>query len=104
ACARINPGAACKISGNDGKAPTDCCSQLCTAGKCDVHASYCTQTGDVCGRDDECCGGICKKADGATVGLCSAPAGGNTRCAGAVDGLVCGTCNDCCSRECAPYK
>jgi hypothetical protein len=36
------------------------------------------------------------------VGICAEPPTGSTRCSG-VEGTICGTCNDCCSRVCAPY-
>jgi hypothetical protein len=38
-----------------------------------------------------------------TIGTCGAPPAGSSFCNGGVDGKVCGSCGDCCSRLCAPY-
>jgi len=76
---------------------------LCTDGACQVRSSFCTQSGDVCGRDSECCTGACLIADGSSVGYCAAPPSGATNCGGGVDGSLCNGCGQCCSRLCAPF-
>jgi hypothetical protein len=115
-CEPLNP--ACKTSGNDCGTHADCCSKFCQNGRCSSQPSFCTQTGDACSADNECCVGLCKKQDGAVLGLCSQPgAPGTTGCLAA--GEVCGggaagdaglsdagvpLCGgECCSRACAPW-
>jgi hypothetical protein len=56
----------------------------------------------VCSDSDTCCSGDCQKGAG-TLGTCAHPPSGATYCSDAVDGTVCGDCNNCCSRLCAPY-
>jgi hypothetical protein len=93
-------------------ADADCCSHLCESGICSGTPSFCTQAGDICTSDYECCAGLCSKASGAAVGLCAqAPASGATGCktagevcGGRYDGSplpICG--GECCSRACLPY-
>ncbi len=102
ACQALNP--ICRTSGNTCTTNDQCCSHLCGAdGHCLLGGSYCIQTGDVCVRGSDCCGGICNIASGNTLGTCSVPAPGGTRCSGAVDGTFCNGCGTCCSRLCAPY-
>ena len=60
--------------------------------------SYCTQPGDICFHDTECCTGVCTIAAGATAGTCAAI---TTPCR--VDGLTCDGCSGCCSSYCAPF-
>ena len=98
-CAPLN--AACKTAGNacpNGNG--DCCSKVCDNGVCASPSlvSYCTQVGDICFHDSECCTGACEIASGATAGTCAQLA---TTCA--VDGIVCNGCTGCCSSLCAPY-
>ena len=93
----------CRTSGNACTSNGECCSKLCKNGKCDLGSSFCTQTGDVCSNPRDCCGGICTVAPGSTLGTCSVPTPGSTRCTGGVDGTICGGCGDCCSRVCVPY-
>jgi hypothetical protein len=93
----------CKTAGNSCTDNSQCCSKLCQNGTCDLASSYCIQNGDVCSRGEDCCGGICTIASGATLGTCGAPPAGATFCNGGLDGTVCGDCNECCSRLCAPY-
>jgi hypothetical protein len=57
----------------------------------------------VCGRNAECCTGLCTIADGASIGTCAPPPSGATNCSGGVDGTVCDGCGQCCSRLCAPF-
>jgi hypothetical protein len=100
-CVALNPE--CSTAGNACDGHSDCCSSLCGEdGTCTLGASYCIQPGDSCYRNEDCCTGTCGIADGALVGVCNAPPEGSTFCEG-VDGVVCGTCGDCCSRLCAPY-
>src|SRR5262249_41460965 len=66
-------------------------------------ASWCTQDGDSCGHDADCCGGICQKGSTGTLGLCTHPMPGITNCSAGVDGTVCAGCGDCCSRLCEGY-
>jgi hypothetical protein len=84
-----------------------------------VNPSFCTQTGDVCSTNFECCTGACTKAAGATLGTCGQPvsAPGVPGCL--PTGVICGPIPDggtvavdagvppcggaCCSRSCAPY-
>jgi len=101
-CQALNP--LCRTAGNTCSTNDQCCSHLCGSdGHCVLGGSYCIQTGDVCVRGSDCCGGICNIAAGKTLGTCSVPAPGGTRCAGAVDGSFCNGCGTCCSRLCAPY-
>ena len=100
-CTALN--GSCKTGGNTCVANGDCCSQLCQGGSCVIGSSFCIQTGDACARATDCCGGICNMATGATLGTCGAPPSGPSFCNGGVDGTVCGDCNDCCSRLCAPF-
>ena len=66
-------------------------------------SSFCTQNGDACAHDGECCGGICTIAAGATLGTCSQPAVGATDCSAGVDGTLCSDCGGCCSALCEVY-
>ena len=93
---------ACHTAGNPCTDNTQCCSSLCEAGTCKLGASFCIQTGDVCSDSGTCCSGDCQKGSG-TLGTCAAPPSGATYCSDGVDGTVCGACNGCCSRLCAPY-
>jgi hypothetical protein len=101
-CQPLNPGATCRTSGNPCTASTECCSQLCEAGICKLGSSFCIQTGDVCSSSDACCSGDCAITVG-NLGVCAPPPSGATYCSDGVDGTVCGDCNNCCSRLCAPY-
>jgi len=92
----------CKTAGNACTVGSDCCSNLCNGGLCQIGASFCVQGRDVCGKNADCCSGICTIANGATLGSCSAPQAGSTRC-GKVHGELCNGCGECCSRLCAPY-
>lgn len=100
-CKPLN--ASCKTGGNTCTANNDCCSHLCSNGSCVLGSSFCIQSGDACARAADCCGGTCNLGAGATLGTCGAPPKGSSFCNGGVDGTVCGGCNDCCSRLCAPY-
>ena len=93
---------ACHTAGNPCTDNTQCCSSLCEAGTCKLGASFCIQTGDVCSDSSTCCSGDCQKGTG-TLGTCASPPSGATYCSDGVDGTVCGACNGCCSRLCAPY-
>lgn len=99
-CKPLN--AACHTAGNPCTDNTQCCSSLCDAGTCKLGASFCIQTGDVCSDSSTCCSGDCQKSTG-TLGTCAPPPSGATYCSDGVDGTVCGACNGCCSRLCAPY-
>jgi hypothetical protein len=92
----------CLTAGNECAEDWECCSQLCLDGVCELGSSFCVQTGDICARDSECCSSICLIAQGNTVGTCADPPSGPTRCGG-VEGMLCDSCNDCCSRLCVPY-
>ena len=100
-CAALNT--TCKTGGNACGGNAECCSKLCQNGACVLGASFCIQNGDTCAHPADCCGGTCNIAAGGTLGTCSAPTGGATFCNGGIDGTLCGGCNDCCSRLCAPY-
>ena len=100
-CSPLNT--TCKTGGNTCAGNNDCCSHLCQGGTCVLGSSFCIQTGDTCVHPSDCCGGTCNIATGATLGTCGAPPSGPSFCNGGVDGTVCGGCNDCCSRLCAPY-
>jgi hypothetical protein len=56
----------------------------------------------VCAHANDCCTGSCTIADGATLGTCAEQPAGPAFCTG-VDGVLCGSCGDCCSRLCAPF-
>ncbi|HEY4159429.1 MAG TPA: hypothetical protein VGM29_15075, partial [Polyangiaceae bacterium] len=100
ACAPLNT--ACKTAGNPCAASGDCCSGLCGADQlCSQGGSFCIQPGDACTRDGDCCAANCVIAAGSAVGTCAEPPKGPSYCSG-VDGTLCGSCNDCCSRLCAP--
>jgi hypothetical protein len=98
-CVALN--VTCKTAGNpcpNGNA--DCCSKLCTDGKCANPAtiSYCTQVGDICFHDQDCCTGACDGATTTSPGTCAAI---TTKCQ--VDGTLCSGCHTCCSSLCAPF-
>jgi hypothetical protein len=57
----------------------------------------------VCARGTDCCSSNCNIASGASVGTCGVPPSGSSFCNGGVEGSTCASCNDCCSRLCAPY-
>jgi hypothetical protein len=91
----------CKTAGNacpNGNG--DCCSNLCTGGFCasPSQISYCTQPGDICFRDNDCCTGVCAGATATNAGVCATISSG---CA--VDGTTCNGCGGCCSSFCAPF-
>jgi hypothetical protein len=116
-CTPLNPD--CWTVGNGCAANAECCSKLCSNGRCSGQPSFCTQTGDACTSKEQCCGGKCNVASGATLGVCEEPdVSGVGNCdlagqvcgAGAIDGGIsmfdgglpsCG--GSCCSRACAPY-
>jgi hypothetical protein len=73
----------------------DCCSRLCapfgpTGAKICQPANGCRVTGDLCRRDEDCCGGtddetlpgygnvICEKEAGKEIGLCRNPSNGDS--------------------------
>jgi len=68
-----------------------------------VNGSWCTQNGDACAHDAECCGGLCTIASGHTLGTCGQPTPGSTNCSAGVDGTLCTDCCGCCSRLCEVY-
>ena len=100
-CQALN--ATCKTGGNACAGSDECCSHLCQGGACVLGSSFCIQNGDACARATDCCSGTCTVPTGGTLGTCGAPPTGPSFCNGGVDGTVCGGCNDCCSRLCAPY-
>ncbi|HSC87679.1 MAG TPA: hypothetical protein VLC09_10430, partial [Polyangiaceae bacterium] len=100
-CVPLN--AACKTSGNTCDANTDCCSTLCQDGICALGASYCVQKGDVCRGSGDCCTGNCAIAEGEMLGTCGDAPDGPSNCSAGAAGTVCGDCNECCSRLCAPF-
>jgi hypothetical protein len=99
-CQSLNT--ACRTAGNPCTDNGQCCSSLCEGGTCKLGSSFCIQTGDACSDSSQCCSGDCQKGGGA-LGTCAAPPSGSTYCSDGVDGTVCGACNNCCSRLCAPY-
>lgn len=102
ACAALSTQ--CLTSGNACVTSEECCSGLCdTAGHCGLGSSYCAQPDDVCRSGADCCTGVCEVAEGATLGVCGAAPSGASNCSAGVAGLLCGDCNQCCSRLCAPY-
>ncbi|MDB4942083.1 MAG: hypothetical protein JWP97_1617 [Labilithrix sp.] len=111
-CASVNPGSACRTTGNPCGTSSECCSNLCSGGLCSDAVSFCTQKGDICAADSECCTGNCLKAAGAGTGTCGdATGGGASNCS--PSGTVCqagssttagSQCEvSCCSRSCGPY-
>jgi hypothetical protein len=99
-CRALNT--ACRTAGNPCSDAGQCCSKLCQDGVCKLGASFCIQSGDACSDSDLCCSGECVK--GATgLGTCAPAPKGSTNCSDGLDGTVCGACNSCCSRLCAPY-
>jgi hypothetical protein len=81
---------------------SQCCSGQCASnGKC-INVSFCTQTGDVCANDYDCCGGNCVKSGSDALGRCAVLSGANCAPMGSVcTGLGCD--NKCCSNTCGPY-
>jgi hypothetical protein len=100
-CVPLNTS--CLTDGNAcGVGTGGCCSGFCKNGLC-APGSWCTQNGDVCAHDFDCCGGICTIAAGNSLGTCSQPSVGSTNCQAGVDGTLCSGCNGCCSRLCEVY-
>ncbi len=98
-CTAVTAGACGKTLGNPCTQDIECCSKLCGGGVCQ-QSSFCTQPGDICLNDLDCCSGICNITSG-SVGTCALQPTGSANCTG-VDGVVCDSCGDCCSRLCAP--
>jgi hypothetical protein len=92
----------CFSAGNRCDDSEDCCSGLCSNGLCSLGSSYCVQVEDICGGDSDCCSGNCQIESGMTLGRCGDVPMGASNCSG-VAGTVCGECNECCSRLCAPF-
>src|SRR5262252_7298654 len=114
-CVPLNTS--CRTAGNQCSTDGQCCSHVCRNGVCEGAVSFCAQNGDVCASNFECCGGLCTKAQGATLGVCGVPsAPGATGCtvagqlcsgsgdSGVTDAGVPSCGGDCCSRACAPYR
>jgi hypothetical protein len=87
---------------------SQCASSYCNNGVC-TNPSFCIVDGDICSTDLQCCGGLCTKAAGATVGTCGPVPNAGSAVGGPCKpaGELCspdGTCTgaDCCSRSCAP--
>jgi hypothetical protein len=113
-CAPIGAGTdggavgACTTAGNSCTGNAECCSGLCTNGKCNIASSYCIQNGDICFTGADCCGGVCQSPDSSPVsatnpGTCTTI---GTSCG--VDGTLCdpakvGCSAGCCSALCAPF-
>lgn len=93
----------CKTSGNACNGSGQCCSGLCQDDICKIGASFCIQEKDICARSEDCCTGTCVLGAGETIGVCGAPPSGASFCNDGVEGSLCGDCNQCCSRLCAPY-
>lgn len=93
----------CLTVGNPCASSSQCCSGLCSEGLCDPRGSYCQQTDDSCSEDSECCSGTCQKEPEALLGICGPPPQGPSNCSSGIAGSLCSTCNDCCSRICAPF-
>jgi hypothetical protein len=115
-CASVNPGQTCRTSGNPCGNASECCSNLCNNGVCSSAVSFCTQQGEVCSTNFECCGGNCVKQGTNTTGACGAPtSGGGVPSGCSPSGTVCGVAdpaNDggalpcdqaCCSRSCGYF-
>jgi hypothetical protein len=92
----------CTTAGNDCTEGSECCSQLCSEGVCSLGSSFCAQMQDVCAADGDCCSGNCQRSSGQEIGKCGQVPAGASNCTG-VAGTVCGDCNECCSRLCAPF-
>jgi hypothetical protein len=105
-CAQLGLPCSCETAGNPCTADGDsgvggnCCSGECKSGTCAIAASYCTQVGDICYKDSDCCTSLCTIPAGGTAGTC-ADLKSPVSCK--VDGLLCAGCGDCCSRLCAPF-
>ena len=103
-CTPLNPGGK-PTSGNPCAVNGDCASSFCNNGICS-NPSFCVQNNDVCSTAAECCGGVCTKAAGNTLGICALPSSASCDVGGTVCQLesppaVCG--GKCCSKSCAPY-
>jgi len=94
----------CKTAGNPcPNGNSDCCSKICTGGFCasPSQISYCTQAGDICFHDAECCTAVCVGATATTAGTCA-----QLTLTCSVDGTTCSGCSTtprCCSGFCAPF-
>ncbi|NRA33441.1 MAG: hypothetical protein HRU17_08890 [Polyangiaceae bacterium] len=102
-CAPLNNS--CSTSGNSCSDNGNCCSGSCVENECDWSPSFCIQPGDICSNSTQCCSGTCTlSADGgAGVGTCAEAPTGSASCNDGVEGTLCNSCGDCCSRLCAPY-
>jgi hypothetical protein len=90
---------ACKVLGQSCTEATEgeCCSKNCQNGVC-ARSYTCKAYGDLCTRDNECCGNDCTAADGG-VGRCNQiKGGGGSGCT--QDGNPCSGGSGCCSRTC----
>ena len=67
-CAPLNGGGPA-TGGNPCVADGDCASKFCNNGVCTA-SSFCGQTGEECSAATDCCGGLCTKKAGATLGVC----------------------------------
>jgi hypothetical protein len=92
------PGVNCNTCLSFGKTcgqNTDCCSDNCVNGRCDVPAQACKVAGDGCAADGDCCSKHCDTdVDGKK--RCSGP----NQCKGL--GAACAASNECCSLYCDP--
>ena len=51
-------GPGCRVIDTACTTAAECCSTLCTGGKC-ASSSFCRELGDACTSGGDCCGGIC---------------------------------------------
>ncbi|HET8542383.1 MAG TPA: hypothetical protein VFL83_21090 [Anaeromyxobacter sp.] len=125
----VPPISGCVDDGGVCNGDSQCCSKVCTAGRCEPVAGTCLYEGDPCSSDAQCCGRICPNAGtpGATCSsavclqldqpcsptnnlCCSGVCGFGSKCVpppAGDTGQTCATLNeacayaaDCCSKNC----
>lgn len=79
----------CLPKGEKCQTDSQCCSWVCTSGKCSCRAD-----GEGCVYDKHCCSGNCKLKAGSASGTCGCIA----------EGGVCADASDCCSGACQNGK
>ncbi len=87
----VDAGPQCAANGGHCSVGGDCCSGICSAGRCET-PQVCQPGGSVCTASGDCCQGLsCELTPGSTTGLCVS----GSVCANV--GQACGPSNDCCS-------
>jgi hypothetical protein len=86
-------GPLCAVIGGDCTGNGDCCSNVCTADKCESAGDGCVPLGEICtGTDSSCCSGNCADIDGTFRCILTSVCRG--------EGDLCDEDGDCCSGVC----